>query len=122
VGLDLLARLFVLERKGDSNPITDDMEMNLRSSSDPQINLLATMDRPSTPTLGRIESKSIIPSQPGSPTSAISREPLVKTSPDHANNVPLWRILLDMAKSRRGVSGFAMTAIFGLTLGMQDPT
>jgi len=38
------------------------------------------------------------------------------------NNIALWRILIDMAKCPRGASGFAMTFVFGLTLGMQDST
>lgn len=128
VGLDLVARLLIVEGP-PQEVLPADLEMDNRSPGDSTVDLreLSPVTSPLVETSPRFKSElelSVAPvpcdatySASGNPGSgSIERSRQVQT------DVPLWRILIDMAKSPRGASGFAMTFVFGLTLGMQDST
>jgi hypothetical protein len=128
VGLDLVARLLIVEG-GPQKVSTADLEMDIIALGHSAVDLVAL-------------SSITIPLAATSPVVKLDFEPPLGASSQNAmysipahfessgmerstpteTNLPLWRILINMAKSPRGVSGFAMTFVFGLTLGMQDST
>jgi hypothetical protein len=64
----------------------------------------------------------VAPSSYHASSDALTNRGSVGIERSRRDNVPLWRVLVEMIKSPRGASGFAMTFVFGLTLGMQDST
>jgi len=128
VGLDLVARLLIVEG-GPQEVLPADFEMDNRSPRDSAVDLraLSPVTSPLVEISPRFKSElepSVAP-LPYDATYSTSADPesgSVERSRQVQTDVALWRILIDMAKSPRGASGFAMTFVFGLTLGMQDST
>jgi hypothetical protein len=127
VGLDLVARLLIVEG-GPQEVLPADLEMDNRSAGHSSLDLVAL----SPVTSPLVETTHPFKSDLESPVALVSYDATYSASANpesgsiersrQAQNVPLWRILINMAKCPRGASGFAMTFVFGLTLGMQDST
>jgi len=128
VGLDLVARLLVIEQSA-LNVSPGDVEMDIRTSDHsvtdplPIPSITSPLVTTSPQFESDVEPNSISPSYNARySTSANPETGGIEESGLNKPNIPLWRILIDMAKCPRGASGFAMTFVFGLTLGMQDST
>ena len=128
VGLDLVARLLIVEG-GPQEILPGDLEMDDRSPGHSAVDLvtLSPVTSPLFETSPRFKSElapSVAPESYDATYSASANPDLggLERSRQAQTNIPLWRILINMAKCPRGASGFAMTFVFGLTLGMQDST
>lgn len=128
VGLDLVARLLVVE-EGPQEVLLADLEMDNRSPGHSSLDpvALSPVTSPLVETSHQFKSDLESPVAPVSydATYSASANPElggIERSRQAQTNIPLWRILINMAKCPRGASGFAMTFVFGLTLGMQDST
>ena len=129
VGLDLVARLLVIEQSA-LNVSPGDVEMDIRTSDHSVTDPLPipSITSPLVTTSPQFESDvgpnsiSLLSYNARYSTSANPETSGIEESGLNKPNIPLRRILIDMAKCPRGASGFAMTFVFGLTLGMQDST
>jgi hypothetical protein len=128
VGLDLVARLLVVEGS-PQKVLLADLEMDNRSPGHSAVDLVAL----SSVTSQLVETSPQFKSEVEPPVAPVSYDATysasehpesggIERSRQDQTNIPLWRILINMAKCPRGASGFAMTFVFGLTLGMQDST
>jgi hypothetical protein len=128
VGLDLVARLLIVEG-GPQENLPADLEMDNRSPGHSAVDLVAL----SSITSQLVETSPQFKSDVEPPVAPVSYDTTysasanpescsIERSGQAKTNVPLWRILINMAKCPRGACGFAMTFVFGLTLGMQDST
>jgi hypothetical protein len=128
VGLDLVARLLIVEG-GPQENLPADLEMDNRSPGHSAVDLVAL----SSITSQLVETSPQFKSDVEPPVAPVSCDPedSASVNPESGSierslqaqpNVPLWRILINIAKCPRGASGFAMTFVFGLTLGTQDST
>lgn len=132
VGLDLVARLLVVEVDPVeivlvTAPIDGGLAVNDISSMNPVINLGVLPQ-----VAGTCEENSCdVRSPPEAVWESsfdvdgahlVPRRSCIRQAEGAQVIIPLWRIFMDMAKSPRGVSGFAMSFVFGLTLGIQDST
>ena len=128
VGLDLVARMLVIERSAlKVSPA--DVEMDMRSPDHSVVDPLSIPSITSPLVTTGLQSESDVGPDIISPSynarysaSANPETGGIEESGLNRTNIPLWRILIDMTKCPRGASGFAMTFVFGLTLGMQDST
>ena len=128
VGLDLVARLLVIEQSA-LNVSPGDVEMDIRTSDHsvtdplPIPSITSPLVTTSPQFESDVEPNSISPSYNARYSASANPETGgIEESGLNKTNIPLWRILIDMAQCPRGASGFAMTFVFGLTIGMQDST
>jgi hypothetical protein len=121
-------RLLIVEG-GPQEVLPADLEMDNRSPGHSSLDLVAL----SPVTSPLVETSHPFKSDLESPVAPVSYDATysasanpqlggIERSRQAQTNIPLWRILINMAKCPRGASGFAMTFVFGLTLGMQDST
>ena len=122
VGLDLIARLLVVEGRVQET-LPADLEMDNPVEPLPHLSVARPLDATNLQPKADVD-LSVCASSPEAVYSASANRESNGVEPSSLvkNNIALWRILIDMAKCPRGASGFAMTFVFGLTLGMQDST